>query len=255
MRPFRKNSSPIKGDYDDYEDAKTELISRFGSGWSNSKHIASYCSYCERAIGTNLAVEHIEPKKGPYGKPALIGNWNNFLLACVNCNSTKKDKQVILKDIFLPDRDNTLSAFEYKADGTIGAASHLTGPDIDKAVKTLELVGLNKELRETYDDHKHLIAQDRASQRLQVWGLAEDTLRDDYLPNTTNQTVKNLIVKVMLTSGFFSVWMTVFDKYADMKNMFIDAINGTRESNCFDAHANLISPHPNQDKLQDGSKI
>jgi hypothetical protein len=36
----------------------------------------------------------------------------------------------------------------------------------------------------------------------------------------------------MVLSGFFSVWMTVFKDYPEMKNLFIDALRGTRESGC-----------------------
>jgi hypothetical protein len=31
----------------------------------------------------------------------------------VNCNSTKKDKDVVLSDVLLPDRDNTFLAYLY----------------------------------------------------------------------------------------------------------------------------------------------
>ncbi len=117
MRPVRRGDSPIAGDYADYKTAKTDLIARIASGKHNGQHIAAYCSYCERKIDTNLAVEHIEPKKGAHGKPELKGRWSNFLLACVNCNSTKGDKRVVLDQLYLPDRDNTALAFQYQADG------------------------------------------------------------------------------------------------------------------------------------------
>ncbi|MEM8995751.1 MAG: HNH endonuclease [Acidobacteriota bacterium] len=95
MRPVRRDRSPLIAvedsdgpadggapevvDFEDYADAKADLVSRLGL----------FCSYCERAINTNLAVEHIQPKKGDFGRPDLAGRWENFLLACVNCNSTK----------------------------------------------------------------------------------------------------------------------------------------------------------------------
>ena len=40
MRPIRKGVSPVAGDFNKYEDAKPELVSRLGL----------YCSYCERKI-------------------------------------------------------------------------------------------------------------------------------------------------------------------------------------------------------------
>ncbi len=251
LRPIRRNSSPKQSDYTHYTDAKTELISRFSSGWVCKKHVASYCSYCERKIETNLAVEHIEPKNGNYGKPNLKGRWSNFLLACVNCNSTKGSKQVLLNKIYLPDRDNTFCAFKYLADGNIQPSSSLD----TKAVETLDLLGLDKATREKYDSVGNLIAQDRAAQRLSAWGMAQDIL-EIYKKDPNNQVVQKLIVSNMVHCGFFSIWMTVFYNYSRMKLLFIKALSGTEESGCFDmTNGGVISPHPNQDQLASGGKI
>jgi uncharacterized protein (TIGR02646 family) len=110
MRPVSKGTSPEPGDFEDYEDAKPYLLSRLGH----------FCSYCERRIATNLAVEHIQPKGLPQ-YAALERNWDNFLLGCVNCKSTKGDKDVPLDKFYLPDRDNTFAAFDYQPDGTVHA--------------------------------------------------------------------------------------------------------------------------------------
>ncbi len=255
MRPVRRGVSPRESDYSDYKDAKTELVSRISSGWINEKHVASYCSYCERKIDTNLAVEHIEPKNGKFAKPNLIGRWSNFLLACVNCNSTKGAKKVDLKNIFLPDRDNTFIAFEYLEDGSVIPNKSLSSKDTAIANKTLTLLGLDKTLRETYDARDNLIAQDRASQRMNILGTAEYSL-EGYERNLGNETVANLIVNNMIHSGFFSVWMKVFHAYPEMKNRFIDAIHGTRVSGCFNLDtSDAVSPHSNRDELLFGGKI
>lgn len=251
MRPVRRSSSPITGDYTNYEDAKTELISRIGSGWCNENHLASYCSFCERRIETSLAVEHIEPKGGPNGKPELKGRWDNFLLACVNCNSTKKDKRVVLSDLYFPDRDNTFHAFKYLADGNIQPS---TAND-QIAIDTLKLTGLDKDQRQTTDVAGRVIAEDRSSQRMQIWKQAEICL-NIYNSNSANDAVKDLIVSNAVTSGFFSIWMSVFSGVPEILNRFIDAFSGTRESGCFDPGTTTsISPAPNPDKLQDGGKI
>ena len=78
MRPVAKGGNPQAGDFADYQDARPFLISRIGP----------FCSYCERRT-TPLHVEHIQPKGLPQ-YAGLIGRWDNFLLACVNCNSTKR---------------------------------------------------------------------------------------------------------------------------------------------------------------------
>jgi len=112
-----------------------------------------YCSYCERRVVTNLAVEHIQPKDGPHGHPHLIGRWENFLLACVNCNSTKRDKNVVLANVFLPDRDNTFAAFSYLPDGTVQPAATLATALMGKASDTLALTGLDKKISVALDEH------------------------------------------------------------------------------------------------------
>ncbi|KIF53808.1 HNH endonuclease [Vibrio owensii] len=250
MRPFRRNSSPFDSDLKHYEDAKTELISRISRGEFASKHVTSYCSYCERSIPTNLAVEHIQPKKGSYAKPELQGRWSNFLLACVNCNSSKGSRGVFFDYFFFPDRDNTFNAFKYSSDGsiTVNSSNHLAIQGVAK--NTLWLTGLDKTVRNTYDSEGKIIAQDRISQRAEVWGIAENHL-EIYTKNKGNAGIKELIVSSMLGHGYFSVWMTVFKDCPEMKNSFIDSISGTRESGCFDQHGDSSFRHSNKDKLSD----
>jgi hypothetical protein len=197
-----------------------------------------------------LAVEHVEPKNGIYGKPQLIGRWTNFLLACTNCNSTKKDKQVVFDRLYFPDRDNTFFCFEYLADGNI----HPLRTDDQIAIDTLKLTGLDRAQLQNLDEKLRLIAEDRSSQRMQAWILAEICL-NKYNSNLDNAAFKELIVSNVVTTGFFSVWMTVFSNVVEMRNLFIDAFSGTRESGCFDAQATAISPAPNPDDLKDGGKI
>ncbi len=62
MRPIRRGASPRPGDFANYRDALPDLVSRLGR----------YCSYCERLIPVQLAVEHIQPKGLP-AYQALIG--------------------------------------------------------------------------------------------------------------------------------------------------------------------------------------
>ena len=90
MRPVTRGDSPQVNDFDDYRDAFGPLAGRIGP----------YCSYCERLIPTQLAVEHIQAKNpaGPYAH--LEGSWINYLLGCVNCNGTKGDKDVQLGAVF-----------------------------------------------------------------------------------------------------------------------------------------------------------
>ncbi|MEZ5355444.1 MAG: HNH endonuclease [Bryobacteraceae bacterium] len=154
MRPVRRGPSPRTLDFEDYTEAKADLVARLGP----------YCSFCERRIPTNLAVEHIQAK---HLHPNLIGRWDNFLLACVNCNSTKGKKNVLLSELLLPDRDNTFTAFDYLEDGRVLPTESLTRDRKEMASASLALTGLEKTGSETQDQNEEVVALDRASQRMQ----------------------------------------------------------------------------------------
>ncbi|UQB42265.1 HNH endonuclease [Thiomicrospira microaerophila] len=252
LRPVRRNTSPQPHDFKDYKDALPHLIRRISAGKTkDGRPSGHYCSYCERKITTGLAVEHIEPKSGLHGKPDLEGTWTNFLLACVNCNSTKGAKPFNFADIFFPDRDNTFYAFDYRADGSITPNPALSEHLQVCALNTLALVGLRKLSSHSVNSD---IALDRVKQRIEAWGQANIAL-SRYLNKRNNSVFIEITVEQMLTVGFFSVWMTVFKDIPEMKLAFIKAISGTEESGCFDlTNADVITPHPNADGLAGGGK-
>jgi len=118
-----------------------------------------------------LAVEHIQSKAIPKYRH-LIGRWDNFLLACVNCNSTKGHKDVILAEILLPDRDNTFAAFAYSADGEVAPEPNLSPAQRSHALATLSLTGIDRAITNTLDQNGKLVALDRRAQRMEAWSLA-----------------------------------------------------------------------------------
>jgi uncharacterized protein (TIGR02646 family) len=140
MRPVLRGNSPRADDFDEYRDAFPTLAARLGP----------FCSYCERRIATMLAVEHIQPKDLP-AYAHLKFRWENFLLGCVNCNSTKKDKDVVLSQVLLPDRDNTAAAYQYTMDGRIEVRAGLTVDQEAMARRTLALTGLDKRISAVRD--------------------------------------------------------------------------------------------------------
>lgn len=245
MRPVRRGDSPIAGDFDPYSKAQPYLMSRLGG----------YCSYCERRVTTQLAVEHIQPK-GLAAYAHLIGRWDNYLLGCVNCNSTKKDKNVVLADILLPDRDNTFVAFTYQPDGTVVPSAACAALGLhQKAKETLSLTGLDKRIAVSVDENGKQVAIDRVSQRMEVWAVAE-VAKSDVDANPGNDAVRRLAIQTARGYGFFSIWMAVFDNNQDMRNRLIDAFDGTRSSGCFDPVTTIsISPAPNPDGLENGGKL
>jgi uncharacterized protein (TIGR02646 family) len=243
VRPIRRDTSPRQGDFSNYRDALPDLVSRLGM----------YCSYCERYVATQLAVEHIQPKGLPAYQP-LQGRWENFLLACVNCNSTKKDKQVSLSDVLLPDRDNTLAAYFYSAGGEIQVSSQLNAHAQQLAQATLALVGLDQRGLAIADANGRLIALDRVKQRMLAW-LTADRAKQLFALQPDNAAVAEMVVHLAQATGFFSIWMEVFRAEPEMRRRLIDAFPGTRESGCFDPQTSEpIQPAPNPDHLLHGGK-
>jgi uncharacterized protein (TIGR02646 family) len=244
VRPIYKGASPRPTGFTPYADALPYLVSRLGN----------YCSYCERRIATNLAVEHIQPKSlATYAH--LESEWDNYLLGCVNCNATKYNKDVVLAEVLLPDRDNTFAAFDYLEDGTIQPSQKAVFAGLEQIAKnTLTLTGLDKTQILLMDENEKFVALDRIGQRIQAWILAF-MVKNDLQTQPTNITMRNLIVTVALEKGFFSIWMAVFAHDQDMRQRLIKAFPGTGQSGCFDTNGMSISPAPNISGLLGGGKI
>jgi len=223
MRPIDKGIAPRT--YTNYQDAQQDLVDRIGD----------YCSYCERQIETNLAVEHIQPKSK---MPALRNEWNNFLLGCVNCNSSKGSDNIVIDDYFWPDTENTLLVFEYILGGRIIPHPRLSAINASKAQATIALFGLDREPGHP-DKHRHPSPKDKRWRRRQeAWDLAQrDLVR---LQHHDTIHVRELIVENALGRGMFSIWMKVFEHDTDMRRRLISAFRGTATS-CFDTNCIAIS--------------
>ncbi len=214
MRPVRRGPYPENAagqsiSFAEYGDAIDHLIARMGD----------FCSYCEIQI-TNPAVEHVQPKSLA---PELERDWENFLLACRNCNSIKGNKQVTLNDYLWPDRDNTFRAFHYASEGMIDVDEE----SIDEASRTratrlMRLVGLDRR-----PGHPKFSVKDRRwLKRMHAWREAVEARSD--LETNDNETVRKWAVQNAVNSGFWSVWMTVFADDADMTQQLTKAFPGTR---------------------------
>lgn len=228
MRPIFRGNRPIDSvgkskSFKEYQDARGDLIDRLGE----------YCSYCEMRISASLAVEHCQPKSQ---HPELELEWDNFLLACTNCNSTKGKKDVILEDYYWVHIDNTFRAFIYLEGGRIRCNPGLTNKEKIKAEETIKLVGLDKI---SINDSER--RDRRQNNRREAWDIAKRSW-ERLQTNNTNE-MRDQIVDTAKAQGFWSVWMTVFKDDSDMLNRFIKAFPGTCK-NCFDVSGNTI-PRPN----------
>jgi uncharacterized protein (TIGR02646 family) len=198
-----------------------------------TRNIGEYCSYCERRVNNLLAVEHIQPKNI---RPDLELRWDNFLLACVNCNSIKGPYKLRLNDYYWPDRDNTSLAFAYFARGIVGVNTILSPEQKDKARRTIKLTGLDRTpAHPSYSDRDN-----RWQERQEIWEIAMDSLAD--LGNNNTEELRKRIVDLAKRSGCFSIWMSVFQDDADMLNRFIAAFPGTCKD-CFDLQGKPL-PRP-----------
>ncbi len=220
MRPIDKGAAPAA--YTTYQDAGPELRKRLGD----------YCSYCERRIETHLAVEHVQPK---VRRTELRNSWANFLLCCVNCNSSKGKKRVALRDYFWPDRDNTLRAIEYVDGGLVHPVADLAVPHQARAQDTISLTGLdkfpgNKGREPTPADQRWL-------RRQETWQLASDNR--SRLRSQDTALVRELIVENAIARGMFSIWWTVFADDVDMRRRLRQAFVGTHKGS-FDINENLV---------------
>jgi uncharacterized protein (TIGR02646 family) len=221
MRPVERGSAPRI--YAQYGDAIEDLKSRLGS----------YCSYCERQVAASLAVEHVIPKSL---HPELEKEWDNFLLGCINCNSLKGDRAVEIQNFIWPDRDNTLLPFVYSKGGFVRLADNLNNDRKTKAQALLDLVGLQRHPAQGWV--KPAKKDKRWQNREESWAIAE-RCRDLFESLEKADAARDLVLEVAKSNGFFSVWVTVFNNYPDIKRELIRLFPGTATS-CFDPEGKPI---------------
>ena len=227
MRPVERGPRPLNEQgvpkiYSDYALARRDLINRMGQ----------YCSYCNQKLPASLAVEHIQPKNPV---PELKLEWTNFLLACTNCNSTKGVKLINPDDYIWPDLHNTHLAFKYNEDGTIEINDTLPEPIAIKAKKLLKLVGLQKYIDKSTDSDR------RWKNRTETFSKATSILRlfkSASAKGAEDEFIETISI-LAPDSGFFSVWMTVFADYPQVKKVLIASFKGTAKD-AFDENQNPI---------------
>jgi len=221
MRPVVRGANPTDehGDvmiFKEYSRSRRYLIDRIGE----------YCSYCERKIEANLAVEHVQPKGT---NPDIALEWSNFLLGCTNCNSTKGDKEVILENYVWPDVDNTFINFEYNDTGIVDIPIDILDPRLrDKIQNMLDLVGLQKHPPREGSADWERASDRRFEHRVQAWSEA-----NRYMDSYTNavdeirQEMIPLIITIVIHQGFWSIWMDAFVDFPEVQTELINNLIGT----------------------------
>ena len=235
MRPIDRGASPQV--FTDYQQAKPFLTNRLGT----------YCNFCERRIPTNLAVEHILPKDENLPYSHLRNEWTNFLLSCVNCNSTKGIQIIDFSEYLLPDRDNTFLFYNYLENGSVEAI----GIDVNikqMAQNTLNLVGLNRLEHPNWEVAVMFSALQRAGQRVQAWIQAKEA-REDYENGEVNI---RRIASEAASTGFFSIWMKAFEGLIEVRRALIAVFSNTAPD-CFNDDTDSVTPRPDNG-LQNAGK-
>ncbi len=223
MRPLDKDIEPNKTDklsvsVKEYQNYRRYLIDSIGE----------YCSYCESKINSNLAVEHIRPKTH---NPDLELKWDNLLLACVNCNSTKGHQNINVSDYILPNKDNSFNTFKYDNSGKVKVNSSISSSDLIKAKNTINLLGLDK-IEPKKDTSKWEIASDRRfTHRLEAYRTANE-YSSKYGSSSIDlkEIYKDCIITIVKGQGFWSIWMNAFNAFPEIQKELVNVFPGTRKT-------------------------
>jgi len=224
MRPITRGVRPTIS-FSHYRDAFPALKTNLGA----------YCSYCERRLPTNLAVEHVQPKSL---HKSLELEWDNFLLACCNCNSSKGDTDVVLNNYIWPDSSNTLRAIDYSS-GLVQNSLNLTDPARSLVDALIILVGLDKDPGHPEKERKPDFSDQRWKDRLDTLDKARKCKAR--LDACDSVELRETIVESAQGWGSFSIWFEVFKHDVDMCSRLIQAFPGTAQD-CFDNHRPVQRP-------------
>ncbi len=180
-----------------------------------SAQVGEYCAYCEIRLGS-LEIEHIQPQST---HPELVTDWSNLLLACGYCNKFKSNKPS--DNCYFPHTHNTALAFAYIASLPPAPSDNLTDTQRIMAQNTIDLAGLSR----TSGQHQ--------SRREGAYGHARRAfMRLQQQPD--NDLLKEATVDTATSTGFFSIWLTVFQDNPELCVRLIQAFKGTARD-CFDA--------------------
>lgn len=239
MRPIDKGDWPTengkKVEFSEYKEALGELIGRLGQ----------YCSYCESKIPSGLAIEHRIPKSVDQSKER---DWDNFLLSCINCNSSKGSTPVIRENHAWPDQINTYLSLQYHQSGKVIPNPERPEDEQKKAQNLIDLLALNRSRKkENQDENKRIrrykeVSDRRLSNRVAAWRNAQEALELylKILEDGGDQEAASQLV-LLTVDGFWSVYMTVFQDIPEIRKLLVNSENFPgMNPNCFDIAGNAI---------------
>ncbi|MCF8294943.1 MAG: HNH endonuclease [Bacteroidales bacterium] len=216
MRPivktekFDENGSPLL--YNPWTSAKQDLVDELGD----------FCSYCEKQVDrSSLSIDHIHGIKtvdlnGIYLYDNLKFRWDNFLLACKNCNSIKGIKDIEDLDPFMPHLHNLLFYIEIGEGGMIFLKADIAGKKRKRAQTFINLIGLDRS--PGHPDYSS--KDDRWEYRLKAFDIAS-RYKKKYLANPKETDVET-ICRLAGCNGFFSVWYYIFKDYPEVVKILLN---------------------------------
>ena len=116
----------------------------------------------------------------------------------------------------------------------------------------LSIPGLDKPISEAHDSNGRLVAIDRVAQRMEIWDVAEESKSD--LESSPTDILRQLIARMALGYGSFSIWMTVFADDAEMRRRFVDKFPGTA-AECFNPDTLAVESPRLQNELDHAGKL
>ncbi|MBK1439827.1 HNH endonuclease [Parapedobacter sp. ISTM3] len=248
MRPLDKGKTPTNDNNEvkvnEYAEWRAHLISRIGY----------YCVYCNIPLSHSLNVEHVVPKVPQMGQAAgEYLAWENMLLSCGPCNSAKGNKPVDTDNLYLPEYNNTLLAFDVEVH-----------PDNPNAARTVPKNGLNYLQRQRAENTINLLGLDQIDNRARVvdirWKkrkaaiLLAETAYSLYsqlketAPNNLPKAAE-YIARTAAESGFFGVWFKIFGLEPLVMERLLDTdiIPGTA-TECFHPDTYELKPRNPKNK-------
>lgn len=234
MRPVERGPCPndpstgVRRSFDDYAHARPYLTNQMGD----------YCSFCEMQLPA-VAVEHIRHKDG---NPTLECEWDNLLLACPSCNSTKGVKVDTVADVLArlwPHQDRTFDVFVYTSGGAVHLAPSNDPMLAARAKLTEEMVGLTRRPGAGLTEEQVRRGSDnRWKKRREAWDMA--IAARTTLLETDTAGVRSLVLANARATGFWSVWMTVFRDDVQMQHALCEAFRGTAKDRVHPLPAHLV---------------
>ncbi len=202
----------IQEDYPKYGDAKLPLVGNIGR----------YCSYCEGYEKIHsLEVEHLMAKS----KGGSFTAWDNFLLCCKVCNTTK-GVGIINDDFHWPHLNNTFYSFIYDETGRVKVNDNI--PDLSK-VRAQNLLDLVELQRYPGTGNPPSPKDFRWKYRYEAWNKAS-RCKEQFLKGLI--TEEDIITNAKYT-GQWSIWFTVFKGVNSVRSRLISDFEGTC-AKCFD---------------------